>query len=260
MKKIILALSLVASTCWAKPQPNPPSVLLYNNVSRHTLIAQNEDQIRPLASITKLMTAIVALETGYGLDRKVELNKRWGGVLLAKKSYTRRELFTAMLVKSDNSAAETLAGDYPGGREEFLHAMNERARDLGMWHTHFDDASGLSATNVTTAEELKILLREALKWDVIRDLTTTKKTEIVIPADKRKNKDVKVAVNNTNSPLLGEFDSTILGKTGLTSKAGWCVAMVLEEQGQQFFIIVLGAKTKAERTKLVESTVYRNLR
>lgn len=260
MKKFILVLSLFAATCWAKPSANPPSILLYNNVSQHTLIAENEEQIRPLASITKLMTAIVALETGYGLDRKVELNKKWGGVLLAKKSYTRRELFTAMLVKSDNSAAETLAGDYPGGREEFLHAMNEKARDLGMWHTHFDDASGLVATNVTTALEVKMLLREALKWDLIKELTTTKKAEIVIPAEKRKSKDIRVAINNTNSPLLGEFDSAVLGKTGLTSKAGFCVAMVLEEQGQQFFIVVLGAKNKAERTKIVERTVYRNLR
>jgi D-alanyl-D-alanine carboxypeptidase len=69
-----------------------------------------------------------------------------------------------------------------------------------------------------------------------------------------------VVVNNTNSPLLGTFDSAILGKTGLTNRAGWCVAMVLEEQGQRYSIIVLGAATKAQRTKMVEQAVYSKIR
>jgi len=249
MKFLILTLSLAVSTAWARSEP---SVVLYNSQTRHTLVAQNSAEVRPMASITKLMTAIVALETGYGLERRIELNKRWGSVL-PKKSYSRMELFTAMLVKSDNSAAETLASDYPGGREEFIHAMNEKAHELGMRNTHFDDASGLAATNVTTAEELKLLLSEALKWDLIRALTTTQKADIMVPAKKR---DVKVTINNTNSPLLGEFGGAVLGKTGLTSKAGWCVSMVIEDQGQQYYIIVLGAKNKVERTKIVERTLF----
>lgn len=252
MKFLLLTLSLVVSTAWAR---NEPSVVLYNSQTHHTLVAQNSAEIRPMASITKLMTAIVALETGYGLDRRIELNKRWGSIL-PKKSYTRLELFTAMLVKSDNSAAETLAHDYPGGRDEFLRAMNDKARDLGMRVTHFDDASGLLATNVTTAEELKLLLAEAMKWDLIRSLTTTQKADIIVPAKKR---DVRVTLNNTNSPLLGEFGGAVLGKTGLTSKAGWCVSMVIDDRSQQYYIIVLGAKNKPERTKIVERTLANTL-
>jgi D-alanyl-D-alanine carboxypeptidase len=107
------------------------------------LISQQAHEQRALASITKLMTALVALDTGYALERPVPLNRRWSTVLPAR-SYTRGELMTAMLVRSDNSASETLAEDYPGGREEFIREMNERARKLGMLSTHFEDASGLS--------------------------------------------------------------------------------------------------------------------
>ena len=252
--RFLFVLLLCINTAWAR---NEPSVLLYNSVSGHVLVSQNSDNVRPLASITKLMTAIVALETGFALDREVKLNKRWGGVLPVK-NYTRRELFTAMLIRSDNSAAETLAGDFPGGRDEFIREMNDRARRMGMVSTHFDDASGLLATNVSSAQDIKLLLAEAAKWPLIKELTTTQQTEIVVPGRK---KPVKVSINNTNSPLLGTFaSSTVVGKTGLTSKAGWCVAMMLEEHQQQYYIVVLGAKTKAERTQIVERTVQSMLK
>ena len=243
--KILIALLLVVNTAWAR---NEPSLLLHNTNTGHTLISQNAQDARPLASITKLMTALVALDTGFALERPVPLNRRWSTVLPAR-SYTRGELMTAMLVRSDNSAAETLAGDYPGGREEFIREMNDRAHRLGMLNTQFEDASGLSANNVSSAHDIAILVAEALKQDYMRKTTVIKHTEIEVPG---KKKPVKIQINNTNSPLLGAYDSAVLSKTGLTSKAGWCVAMALEQEGQQYIIVVLGAKNKAERTKMVE--------
>jgi D-alanyl-D-alanine endopeptidase (penicillin-binding protein 7) len=200
------------------------------------------------------MTALVALDTGYALDRPVPLNRRWTTVL-PKRSYSRKELLTAMLIRSDNSAAETLAGDYPGGREEFIIEMNDRARRLGMTNTRFEDASGLSANNVTTAEDMVLLLGEAVKYPFIREVSTVRQTEIIIPNGRKSRADQHVIITNTNSPLLGTFDNAILSKTGLTSRAGWCVAMVLEHGGQRYFVVVLGAKNKAQRTRLVEQTV-----
>jgi D-alanyl-D-alanine endopeptidase (penicillin-binding protein 7) len=246
--KILITLLLVMNTAWAR---NEPSLLLHNTNTGHTLISQNTQESRPLASITKLMTALVALDTGFALERPVPLNRRWSTVLPAR-SYTRGELMTAMLVKSDNSAAETLAGDYPGGREEFIREMNDYAHRLGMLNTRFEDASGLSANNISTAEDIVILVKTALKLDYIRKTTTIKHTEIEVPGKKRP---VKIQINNTNSPLLGAHDSAVLSKTGLTSKAGWCVAMAFEQEGQQFIVVVLGAKNKAERTKMVERTL-----
>lgn len=243
--KLLIALLLVVNTAWAR---NEPSLLLLNTTSGHNLIAQNIHEQRPLASITKIMTALVALETGFALERPVPLNRRWSTVLPAR-SYTRGELMTAMLVRSDNSAAETLAGDYPGGRDEFIREMNDRARRLGMNQTHFEDASGLSANNVSSAHDIEIMVREALKQDYMRKVTTIKHTEIEVPGKKRP---VKIQINNTNTPLLGTYDNAVLSKTGLTSRAGFCVAMALEQDGQQYIIVVLGAKNKAERTKMVE--------
>jgi D-alanyl-D-alanine endopeptidase (penicillin-binding protein 7) len=243
--KIIIALLLVVNTAWAR---NEPSLLLHNTNTGHTLISQNAQDARPLASITKLMTALVALDTGFALERPVPLNRRWSTVLPAR-SYTRGELMTAMLVRSDNSAAETLAGDYPGGREEFIREMNDRARRLGMHHTQFEDASGLSPNNISSADDIAILVKEALKQDYMRKTTTIKHTEIEVPGKKRP---IKIQINNTNSPLLGAHDSAVLSKTGLTSKAGWCVAMAFEQEGQQFIVVVLGSKNKAERSRTVE--------
>ncbi len=246
--KLLIALLLVVNTAWAR---NEPSLLLHNTNTGHTLISQNTQEQRPLASITKLMTALVALDTGFALERPVPLNRRWSTVLPAR-SYTRGELMTAMLVRSDNSAAETLAGDYPGGRDEFIREMNDRAQRLGMLNTRFEDASGLSANNVSSAEDIAILVKEALKQDYMRKTTVIKHTEIEVPG---KKKPIKIQINNTNSPLLGAYDSAVLSKTGLTSKAGWCVAMAFEQDNQQFIVVVLGAKNKAERTKMVERTL-----
>jgi len=243
--KILITLLLVVNTAWAR---NEPSLLLHNTNTGHTLISQNTQESRPLASITKLMTALVALDTGFALERSVPLNRRWSTVLPAR-SYTRGELMTAMLVKSDNSAAETLAGDYPGGREEFIREMNEYAHRLGMLNTHFEDASGLSANNISSAEDIVILVKAALKLDYIRKTTTIKRTEIEIPAKKRP---VKIQINNTNTPLLSAHDNAVLSKTGLTNKAGWCVAMAFEQEDQQFIIVVLGSKNRTERARTVE--------
>ena len=246
--KLLITLLLVVNTAWAR---NEPSVLLHNTNTGHTLISQNAQEQRPLASITKLMTALVALDTGFALERPVPLNRRWSTVLPAR-SYTRGELMTAMLVKSDNSAAETLAGDYPGGREEFIREMNDHARKLGMLSTHFEDASGLSPNNVSSAEDIVLLVKAALKLDYMRRTTTIKHTEIEVPG---KKKPVKIQITNTNSPLLGAHDNAVLSKTGLTSRAGWCVAMAFEQEGQQFIVVVMGAKNKPERTKTVERTL-----
>ena len=251
--RFIIALLLVVNTAWARSEP---SVLLYNVTKQNTVSARNSDQVRPMASITKIMTAMVALETGYGLDRKVDLVKNVSSQL-PRQQYSRRELMTALLVKSDNAAAETLAQNYPGGREEFLIEMNELARRMGMKNTHFDDASGLCIKNVSTAEDIVMMFQAAMKQDFIRTVSTLTRTELEVQGKKRP---VKVVFGNTNVTLLEEFKNTIVSKTGFTNPAGLCVAMALEEQGQQFVVVVMGATTKRQRTQLVESTIYNNLR
>jgi D-alanyl-D-alanine endopeptidase (penicillin-binding protein 7) len=162
-----------------------------------------------------------------------------------------------MLVRSDNSAAETLARDHPEGRQAFMQDMNAKAQQLGMAHSHFDDPSGLSQKNVGTALDIMNMLKAAITVDFIRNTSVIQKTEIEI---KDRKKPVKIIIQNTNIGLLEEFNTIVLSKTGLTNPAGWCVSLVLEERHRQYILVVLGATTKDARKKIVERVIFSNLR
>ena len=252
--RLLFTLLLLVNTAWARTEP---SVLLYDNTTNTVLLAEHTQQVRPMASITKVMTAMTYLDLNQDLEKKIEVYRGVSGVLLKKQQYTRRELLTAMLVRSDNSAAETLARDHPGGRSAFMAAMNNKAQQLGMIHSYFDDPSGLSQKNVGTALDILSMLKSAITIDFIRQTSVIQRTEIVI---KERKKPVKIIIQNTNIGLLEEFNSIVLSKTGLTTPAGWCVSLVLEEQHRQYVLIVLGAANKNARTKTVERVINSNLR
>ena len=252
--KLLVVLLLLVNTAWAR---NEPSVLLYDNTFNTVLLAEHTQQVRPMASITKVMTAMTYLDLNQDLERKLEIHRGVSGVLLKKQQYTRRELLIAMLVRSDNSAAETLARDHPNGRAAFMTAMNNKAQQLGMTRSYFDDPSGLSQKNVGTALDILIMLKSAVTVEFIRQTSIIQKTEIEL-ADKKKP--VRIVIQNTNIGLLEEFNTIVLSKTGLTTPAGWCVSLVLEERHRQFMLIVLGAPTKDSRKKIVERMVFSDLR
>ena len=252
--KLLVVLLLLVNTAWARDEP---SVLLYDNTFNTVLLAEHTNQVRPMASLTKVMTAMTYLDLNQDLERKLEVYRGVSGVLLKKQHYSRRELLIAMLVRSDNSAAETLARDHPQGRAAFMTAMNSKAQQLGMEHSHFDDPSGLSKKNVGTALDIMHMLKAAITIDFIRQTSTIQKTEI---AAKDRKKPVRIIIQNTNIGLLEEFNTIVLSKTGLTTPAGWCVGLVLEERHRQFMLIVLGAPTKDTRKKIVERVVFSDLR
>ena len=252
--KLLVILLLLVNTAWAR---NEPSVLLYDNTTNTVLLAEHTQQIRPMASITKVMTAMTYLDLNQDLEAKLEVYRGVSGVLLKKQHYTRRELLVAMLVRSDNSAAETLSRDHPHGRHAFITAMNNKAQQLGMTNSYFDDPSGLSQKNVGTALDIMNMLKAAITVDFIRQTSVIQKTEIEA---KDRKKPVRIIIQNTNIGLLEEFNTIVLSKTGLTNPAGWCVSLVLEERHRQFILIVLGAPSKDARKKIVERVVFSNLR
>jgi D-alanyl-D-alanine endopeptidase (penicillin-binding protein 7) len=245
---------LLVNTAWAR---NEPSVLLYDNTTNTVLLAEHAQQIRPMASRTKVMTAMTYLDLEQDLDVKVEVYQGVSGVLMKKQRYTRRELLIAMLVRSDNSAAETLARDHPQGRAAFMAAMNNKAQQLGMMHSYFDDPSGLSQKNVGTALDLLTMLKSAITVEFIRQTSTIQRTNIELA---NRKKPVRIIIQNTNLSLLEEFDTIVLSKTGLTTPAGWCVSLVLEERHRQYMLIVLGAPSKAARQKIVQRVIFSDLR
>lgn len=251
MKKLIaLFLSIVVTSVSAQQ-----SILVYNMSADKITHQQNIHQKRPIASITKLMTAMVTLDYNKDLTRRLMLSKRVGSNL-PRQTYTRYELLSAMLVRSDNAAAETLAEDYPGGRKAFIQAMNQMAVGYGMTDTNFDDPTGISALNTSTAVDVAMMIEAASGYWLIREASTKKQVEIETQTKRKIN---TVRLHNTNSPVLFEFDSIAVSKTGFTSRAGWCLAMAVDKNKQQYAVVILGSSNKQERVKTAERLMYNHM-
>lgn len=252
MIRLVFLLALCGSA-WSKTLPQ--SVLLYNESTGHHLIETNPDIVRPIASITKVMTAMVALDYDQDVNRPLKLVGKTRGVL-PRGVWTRGEVLQAMLVRSDNDAAETLAADYPGGRSAFLAAMNAKAALLDMPHANFSDASGLDNRNTTTLIGVKRLLLASAEYSLIRSISVQKQALF----DHRFKKRIrKIELPNTNKELLFEFDNIVITKTGLTTPAGWCLGMVVEQKEQKYVVVILGARNKLERLKLAREIMYNNI-
>jgi len=189
----------------------------------------NADQQRSIASITKLMTAMVVLDAGQDLNEKIN------GV-------TRRDLIQLMLIKSDNHAANVLCNNYPTGRSGCISEMNWKAHILELHNTRYADPSGLSVMNVSTAHELVQLVIASSKYPEIVTASNTAHGKI-------KKKKHNFSFNNTN-PLVATKDF-IVSKTGYIQAAGGCIVMMLDTKIGQRIVIVLNSKNT--RTRIPEA-------
>jgi D-alanyl-D-alanine carboxypeptidase len=216
----------------------PPLVLAQKITATSWLVADgsgniiesvNADQQRSVASITKLMTAMVILDAGQDLDEKIN------GV-------TRNDLLQLMLVKSDNRAADTLCENYPTGRSGCVAAMNWKAQTLGLHNTRYADPSGLNVMNVSTAQELVTLVIASSKYPEIITASNTAHGKI-------KKKKHSISFNNTN-PLVATKEF-IVSKTGYIRASGGCIVMMLDTQIGQRIVVVLNSKTT--RTRIPEA-------
>jgi D-alanyl-D-alanine endopeptidase (penicillin-binding protein 7) len=232
------------------------SVLVFNNTKNIHEYSKMTNVIRPIASVTKLMTAMVALNYDKNMERHLNINSSVGGSLPRNRSYSRYDLLNAMLVKSDNSAAETFSTDYPGGRKAFLDEMNRLALEYGMISTHFNDPTGLSVENQASAIDVATMVARASEYDLIREISTKKQIEI----DTQHKKKIRtIVLNNTNRPVLFEFDSIIVSKTGFTNPAGYCLALAVDKNNQKYSVVILGARDKYDRIRKVEDIMYNHI-
>ena len=231
------------------------SVYLYNVTDSRVEYQRNANEIRAIASITKLMTAMVTLDHDKNLQRKIKLITPVKSNL-PRQDYSRYDLLMAMLVRSDNAAAETLAADYPDGRRAFVIAMNRRARQLDLRTVQFDDPSGLSSKNIGTASDVANMVEIASGYWIIREASTRKDVEFETLYQKKVR---KIKLNHTSGDLLFTFDSVIVSKTGLTSSAGWCVGMMVEQNRKQYVVVVLGSKTKQQRINTAHDLLYNHI-
>ena len=226
---------------------------VYDQENKQVVLEENGDQVRPIASITKIMTAMVYLDYTQDLDQKIYFKPVLGSRLPARE-YTRSDLLKALLVKSDNSAAEMLAADYPGGREEFIRAMNVKAILLGMHNTSFVDPSGLGKNNLSTGQEVNLMTNLAFTYyEFIKE--TSAKKQVTVETKTKKKKSL-ITLDNTNSNLLNRFSNIVMSKTGFTSPAGRCVTFVIKENQRLYTIVILGAKSVPDRIDLAKKIIY----
>lgn len=240
MKYLVLILSLLCSTSYAT------TTYVYNVTKDEVMQDYAADRVRPIASVTKLMTAVIVIESGQSLDEKIPYKG-----FLGKKEISRRELLKLLLVKSDNNAAEALAHGYSGGRAGFILNMNFKAKQLGMNHTEYEDPSGLGRWNQSTAKDLSKLLTYAYNYDTMRDLAAIESFNVDnVSKKKKKVKVSKLTINNTNLNLLKEYKEIEISKTGFTNPAGKCLAMLLTKNGEKYTIIILGERNTREVQKI----------
>ncbi|MGD8577724.1 MAG: D-alanyl-D-alanine endopeptidase [Lysobacterales bacterium] len=199
------------------------------------------DTVRPIASITKLMTAMVVLDSGQDLDEKVmvtrddrDLVQLTGSRLGYGAALPRREMILIAIMASENRAAAALGRNFPGGKKAFVDQMNKKARTLGMTNSHFADPAGLKVENQSTARDLVRMVEAARKYDLIHQASTTRKVEVRPWRDRG-----PLTYVNTNRLLKNKNWNIALSKTGYINESGRCLVMQAAIDGETLSIVLL---------------------
>ena len=252
MHKCLFVALLVAISAAAHPATGPQvrsaSALIVDGNNGEVIFEQKAGQVTPIASITKLMTALVVIDGQQPLDEVITITAadRWKGKgafshIPNGAKLTRGDLMRLALMASENLAARTLARHYPGGMTAFVKTMNVKAKSLGMTHTHFDDPSGLSSLNTSNAHDLVKLVNAASRDSRIREFSTLRSHEV------RLNKKM-FRYGNTNL-LIGRPDWEILvQKTGFTNDAGQCLVMEAMIEDRSVVMVFLNSFGSLTRT------------
>lgn len=211
------------------------------------LYVKNANAVAPIASITKLMTAIVVLDAGLDLNEPITISGDDMDWLRGTRSrlkpgatLSRDELLRVALMASENRAAAALGRSYPGGMDAFKHAMNHKAQMLGMNGSRFDDATGLSSANVSSAEDLVKLVRAAHQYELIRSYTTLTGHQVQIGGR-------PLAYRNTNRLVANGSWQIGLSKTGFTNDAGRCLVLQARLAERKVIIVLLDSWGKLSR-------------
>lgn len=243
------------------PELSANSVLVKDHRSGKVLLEKNSQRQRPLASITKLMSALVFLETDPDWDKKVTIVKNdiVGTHVDQGEVYTTQELWSASLIGSSNKSILSLAHSVGWPKQAFIQRMNQKASELGMDDTYFAGTTGLEKSSVSTAEDISILLKESLKQKKIQSALATKEYTLDY-------KDKQHHIWNTDWLLLDwiphDFKRVYGGKTGYIEAAGYNFTVQLSNgEGRILDIVVLGADSHEDRFKVARDAaewVYEN--
>jgi D-alanyl-D-alanine endopeptidase (penicillin-binding protein 7) len=242
-----IAAQPVKASRWSKLNPKKldirSDVALVLDKEGAAVYARHENEPQPIASITKLMTAMVTLDAGLDMQEKITITRddrdpiqATGSRLAYGATLTRKQLLQLALMSSENRAASALGRTYPGGKAAFVAAMNKKAAALGMKSSHFRDPAGLDPGNVASAHDTARMARAALGYPLIREATTTREAT-VRPFRGRG----ELHYINT-SPLVrkGSWDIQ-LSKTGYINESGRCLVMQTRIDRQPVTIVLLNS-------------------
>lgn len=215
--------------------------------TNEVLFSKNPQAVLPIASITKLMTALVVVESGLPLDEKLtvtdedkDTEKNTGSRLAFGTTLTRGEMLHLALMSSENRAAHALGRNYPGGLSAFVTAMNAKAVALGMTDTHYVEPTGLSSSNQSSAADLAKLVNVTSQVPILRELSTSREARVSL--GKR-----LVQFRSTNGLLSNPLWDIGLQKTGFINEAGKCLVMQASMAGRKLIMVFLDSSGKASR-------------
>lgn len=215
--------------------------------TNEVLLSKNPQAVLPIASITKLMTALVVVEAGLSLDEKItvtnddiDTEKFTRSRLAVGTTLTRGDMLHLALMASENRAAHALGRNYPGGLDAFVAAMNAKAQSLGMADTHYVEPTGLSSRNQSSAADLAKLVNTTSQVPLLRDLSTSREARVAL--GKR-----LVQFRSTNGLLSNPLWDIGLQKTGFINEAGKCVVMQASMAGRKLIMVFLDSSGKASR-------------
>jgi serine-type D-Ala-D-Ala endopeptidase (penicillin-binding protein 7) len=244
-------LTVLALSAAAKPIRDPilksSSVLIIDQSDSSVLYSRHPDVAAPIASITKLMTALVVLDAKQPLDEPIQISESDSDLpksafsrLTVGTTLNRGDLMHLALMSSENRAAHALGSNYPGGVPAMVAAMNAKAVQLGMTHSHFVDPTGLSSENVASPEDLTKLVIAASHNPTIREFSTDKSYAVKVHRH-------MVEYHNTDNLVANPTWNIIVQKTGYITEAGKCLVMAAVIEGRSVVIVLLDSLGKYTR-------------
>ena len=232
----------------SSPKLSSSIALIYDENSQRPLYTKNPDAVAPIASITKLMTAMVVLDAKPDMDEEISVEmadldslKGTHSRLSIGTTFTRSEMLKLALMSSENRAAAALARNYPGGTRAAIAAMNVKARQLGMTDTIFRDPTGLTSENVSTARDLVKMVGAARNYKLIHQYTTTATHSV----EGMRGRELRY--NNTNPLVKSDSWDIGLSKTGFINEAGRCLVMQAKILERPVIIVLLDSVGKSTR-------------